>query len=71
MLPVLIVLPKRIDNYLQMFRVIQKIGIGYIDEQGFYIVLFDVLRVCFLESKQIARVDCLFIGPVTFFYISR
>ena len=71
MLPVLIFFIQCIHDDLQVQGIIQEICIGSIYEKGFNIMLFDILRVCFLESKQIFGVDGLLIGAVAFFYVSR
>ena len=69
MLAVIVFLFKRVQNDLDMFVVAQEIRVAGIDHQGFYIVLFDVLRVGKLQVEQVVIGYGLFIRTVAFFDI--
>ena len=52
-----------------MFFIAEKIGVGCINEKRFYIMVFDVMRICLLNIEQVFIRDILFVGPVPFFNI--
>src|SRR6187200_1324779 len=52
-----------------MFFVVQEIGIAGINKQRFYIMLFDILCIGFLEIEQVLIRNRLLVTAVPFFYV--
>ena len=69
MLSVFIFFVKGIIYYLEVFFISQEISITGIYKKCFDIVLFDIMRIGFLDIEQIFVLYILFVSPVTFFYI--
>ena len=64
MLSVIVIFFERIQDYLEVFFIIDEIGIAGIHEQGLDIVLLDIMRVGFLQIEQVIITDILFVGAV-------
>ena len=69
MLPLIIILVKRIDDHLKVFGIAQEIGIAGIDEQGFYVMLFYIVRIGLLNIQQVFVGNMLFVRTIALFYI--
>ena len=67
MLAIIVVFFQGIEYYLQMFFIAEEIGISGIDKKCFYIVLFDIMRIGFLDIEEVFIRDILFIGTVSLF----
>ena len=63
MLPFSIFLIQRLNNGLNMLLIIQKIGIGGIYDEGFDVVLPNVMCISFLDAKQVFIRDLLLVRP--------
>ena len=66
MLPFLIIPFQRIQNYLQMFLITQKIRLARINKQRLQILLFNVAGVRFLDVEQIFIRNVLLVRPFSF-----
>src|SRR5688572_13702154 len=69
MLPVFIVFSQRINNGLQVFFITYKISIARINKNCFYIMLFDIMGICFLYAEEILIRNILFKSSFSFFNV--
>ena len=69
MLPVIIIFFQCGDDHLQVFFIGKKIGIARIHKKGFDIMLFDIVRIGFLQIEQVFVGDLLLVSSLAFFNI--
>ena len=58
-----------IQYNLEVLPVAQEISIAGINKNSFYIMLFDIIRVSFLDIKKVLIRDVLLVGTISFFYV--
>jgi len=52
-----------------MLFIAEEIGVGCIDEKCFYIMIFDVVCISFLDAEKIFISNVFFVSPVSFFNV--
>ncbi len=66
MLPFPRIALQRIEDDLQMSRVVEEVGVADVHEERADIVLPDIVGIGFLDAEQIIVRDGLFVGAVAF-----
>jgi hypothetical protein len=69
MLTVVVIFFQRIYHCFDMDGVTEEVRIRDVNEQGFEIMLLDIVGIGFLDGEQVIVRDHLFVGAVSFLYI--
>lgn len=69
MLTVVVIFFQRIYHRFDMDGIAEEVRIRDVNEQGFEIMLFDIVGIGFLDGEQVIVRDHLFVGAVSFLYI--